>query len=144
MQKYIEQLREGYAELGQPLLLAICKLRGIRIREFAAIFGISRSQAEKIVKERILPNMELGFRIARYFETPVDDLFGWRVDDTGERQPLTIELRSRKKIRLGKSYHYQGFPDMRIIPMVIRVHEESKTVEGFKRMNTALLRMKKP
>ena len=61
-------------------------------RDIAEIFNISRSHAENILLHRREPTLELAFRIARYFEMKVDDLFGWRFDDDGKRRPLLVEL----------------------------------------------------
>ena len=88
LQLSIERARQQYS--AAPLMEQLCQIHGISQREFAAIFGISKGHAEAIVKERVLPSLELGVRIARYWECSVEELFGWRVDDGGERRPLLI------------------------------------------------------
>jgi transcriptional regulator with XRE-family HTH domain len=103
IQATIEKQREHYAKQGKPLLTRMCEAHKLTIRDFAAVFGISKAHAEKIMKQQALPSLELAFRIARYWETKVDELFGWRIDDTGERRPLIVELPGEGTARL--SYH---------------------------------------
>ena len=88
LQLCIERARQQYS--AAPLMEQLCQIHGISQREFATIFGISKGHAEAIVKERVLPSLELGVRIARYWECTVEELFGWRIDDGGERRPLLI------------------------------------------------------
>jgi DNA-binding XRE family transcriptional regulator len=64
----------------------------LTIREFAEIFGISKAHAEAILKEKKAPSLELAFRISRYFGVKVDELFGWRFDDDGNRHSLVAEI----------------------------------------------------
>ena len=92
VQMRINAARNHYTGLGQPPLLEqICKVHSITQREFAAIFGVSKAHAEAVIKERTLPSLELALKIARYFECSVEDIFGWRVNDSGERRPLLIK-----------------------------------------------------
>ena len=87
-----------------PLLQQISQLHRLTIREFAAIFGISKDYSEKIIKHRVFPTLELAFRISRYFEVTVEELFGWRVDDDGKRRPLlTVDPKTGKAFRLLES-----------------------------------------
>ena len=88
----IEQQRAVYSQLRKPLLLQMAQLHQLTYRDIAEIFGISRSHAENLLHHRRIPTLELAFRIARYFEVRVDDLFGWNFDDDGQRRPLLIEL----------------------------------------------------
>jgi transcriptional regulator with XRE-family HTH domain len=98
----IEQQRALYDYMPRPLLSQLAELHRISVRDFAAIFGISKSHAEEILNHKKLPALELAIRVARYWECSVEDLFGWRVDDEGSRRPLLIELPSTggKTIRL--------------------------------------------
>lgn len=88
LQICIEKARRHYKT---PLMEQLSKVHGITQREFAAIFGVSKAHAEAVIKERTLPSLELALKIARYFECSVEDLFGWRVNDSGERRPLLIK-----------------------------------------------------
>jgi transcriptional regulator with XRE-family HTH domain len=87
-----QKQRAVYESLAKPLLQQLTELHGLTIRDVAAVFSISKGHAEGILKHRVFPSLELSVRIARYFEVSVDDLFAWRVDDSGERRPLLIEL----------------------------------------------------
>ena len=88
----IEQQRAVYENLARPLLSQLINIHNITFREFAEIFGISKSHSEEILNHRKFPALELALRISRYFECSVEELFGWRVDDDGSRRPLLIEL----------------------------------------------------
>lgn len=86
-----EKCRVLYDAPGSPpLLQQICQMYRITIREFAAIFGISKAHAENIIKHRKLPALDLAISICRYFECNVEELFGWRIDDDGKRRPLLV------------------------------------------------------
>jgi putative transcriptional regulator len=92
LQMRIESARRYYSGLGQtPLLEQLTQIHGITQREFAAILGVSKQHSENLLKHKVLPSLELALKIARYFECTVEDLFGWRVDDGGERRPLLIK-----------------------------------------------------
>jgi transcriptional regulator with XRE-family HTH domain len=78
-------------------------LHKISIREFAEIFGISKSHAEEILNHRKLPALDLAIRIARYWECSVEELFGWRVDDDGARRPLVVAVSAKHVVRLSRS-----------------------------------------
>lgn len=94
-----EKARAVYAnDLGTPLLQQLCMLHNVSIREFAEIFGISKSHAEDVIKERIFPPLQAAIAISRYFEVDVEFLFGWRVDDNGTRRPLLIEVQGSKTL----------------------------------------------
>jgi len=73
-----------------PLLQRICTAHGITLRDFAAIFEISKSLAGEVLSHKALPKLELAVRVARYFEVTVEELFGWRIDDDGKRRPLLV------------------------------------------------------
>lgn len=92
LQITIERQRAVYESLAKPLLYQMAMLHRLSIREFAAIFQISKGHAEAVLKHQVAPNLELAFRIARYFEVRVDDLFGWMFDDVGVRRPLLVEV----------------------------------------------------
>jgi DNA-binding XRE family transcriptional regulator len=85
-----EQQRAIYSSLRMTLLAQLLNVHCVTVRDFAAIFGVSKSHAADIVAHRKLPDLELAFRLARYFECTVDELFGWRIEDTGERRPLVV------------------------------------------------------
>ena len=92
-QNHIEAVRALYSSYERPLLSQLAMLHRVTVRDFASIFGISKSHADDILNHRKLPSLELAFRIARYWErVTVDDLFGWRVDDDGTRAPLMMEI----------------------------------------------------
>lgn len=88
----LEKQRSVYDNLARPLLSQLVHVHNITIREFAEIFGISKSFCEDILNHKKFPNLELGLRISRYFDCSIEELFGWRVDDDGCRRPLLIEL----------------------------------------------------
>lgn len=91
LQICIEKAKAVYEAQGQPpLLQQIAQVHGVSVREFAGIFGIPKSSAAEILSHKKFPSLELALRIARYWECSVEDLFGWRVDDTGERRPLLV------------------------------------------------------
>ena len=54
-----ENARKVYGSLNMPLLSFMCKVHRITQREFALIFGISKSYAEEILKHRVL-NLRCG------------------------------------------------------------------------------------
>ena len=89
VQTAIERAREKYGEEA-PLLQRVCAAHQISIRDFAAIFGISKTHAAEIIAHRKFPDLELAVRISRYWEVTVEELFGWRIDDDGARRPLLV------------------------------------------------------
>jgi DNA-binding XRE family transcriptional regulator len=95
-----EKARAVYGAQGQPpLLQQICAVHGISIRDFASIFGISKTFAAEIIGHQKFPSLELAVRICRYWEVTVEDLFGWRIDDGGERRPLLVIDPGTGKVR---------------------------------------------
>ena len=69
------------------------------VRDFAAIFKISKTHAAEIIAHRKLPDLELAVRISRYWEVEVEELFGWRIDDDGARRPLLVIDPSTGQVR---------------------------------------------
>ncbi|MGP8002089.1 MAG: helix-turn-helix transcriptional regulator [Streptosporangiaceae bacterium] len=51
------------------------RLRGLSQAEVAAALGVSRQTVISIESGRYLPSLPLAFRIARYFDVPVDKMF---------------------------------------------------------------------
>lgn len=49
--------------------------RGISQAEVAAALGVSRQTVISIENGRYLPSLPLAFRIARFFDVPVDKMF---------------------------------------------------------------------
>ena len=100
LQVGIDQQREVYGHLRFPLLQQLCRIHSLTVRDVATIFGIGKSHAQEIITHQKAPSLELAFRLARYFEVTVDELFGWRFDDSGERRPLVIELSNKVLVKL--------------------------------------------
>ena len=98
LQTAIERARGKY-EGKAPLLQRICSAHQITLRDFAAIFEISKSLAGEVLSHRVLPKLELAVRVARYFECTVEELFGWRIDDDGKRRPLLVIDPETGKVR---------------------------------------------
>jgi transcriptional regulator with XRE-family HTH domain len=98
VQTAIERAREKYGE-DPPLLQRVCLVHGISVRDFAAIFKISKTHAAEIIAHRKLPDLELAVRISRYWEVEVEELFGWRIDDDGARRPLLVIDPSTGQVR---------------------------------------------
>lgn len=98
-QVVIEKVRAVNDMLSEPQLQQLAKAHEITIREFASIFGVSKGHAEKILKHRCFPALEVAIRIARYFEVSVEELWGWQLDDDGARRPL-IAVVGSKRVRL--------------------------------------------
>ncbi|HEY2312316.1 MAG TPA: helix-turn-helix transcriptional regulator [Streptosporangiaceae bacterium] len=57
--------------------------RGLSQAELAAELGVSRQTVISIESGRYLPSLPLAFRIARFFEVPVDKMFGPEDEETG-------------------------------------------------------------
>jgi transcriptional regulator with XRE-family HTH domain len=99
LQRGIDEQREVYDHLAKPLLAQLAVIHGLTVRDVSQIFGISKSHAAEILSHKKVPSLEVSFRLARYFEVTVDDLFGWMLDDDGNRRPLVV-LVGGKLIRL--------------------------------------------
>ena len=98
-----EALRVKYERDGMlPLLSRVARAHQISVRDFASIFGISKSVAAEILSEKKMPSLELAVRVSRYFEVTVEELFGWRIDDTGERRPLLVIDQGQVRKLVGK------------------------------------------
>lgn len=93
VQVIVERQRALYEGEGLPTFLEqLIQVHQISIRDYAEIFGISKSHAENVLKHKVMPSLELGVRMARYWECAVEDLFGWRIDDDGARRPLLVAI----------------------------------------------------
>lgn len=135
IQLVIEKQRAVYDTLERPLLQQLAELHGLTIRDVAGIFGISKGHSEAILKHRVFPSLDLAVKIARYFETSVDELFAWRVDDSGDRRPLLIELPGvDTPIRLNHSR------DKSPITLVRQVADAIRTEGGMQKLRSKLRR----
>lgn len=54
---------------------AIRKERGIRQEEFAKSMGVSRQTISSLENGRYNPSIMLAYRIARYFDMTIEDVF---------------------------------------------------------------------
>ena len=59
----------------QNRLEALRKQRGIRQEELAAALGVSRQTISSLEKGRYNPSILLAFKIARYFDLLIEDIF---------------------------------------------------------------------
>lgn len=100
---------------------------GVTVRQFAEVFGISNDYAHKILTHKSFPSLELAVRIARYWGCGVDELFGWRVDDTGDRSPVKAEVPGVGMVVIARD----GFAD-NPMPLVEKVVEMLKGGESGK------------
>ena len=57
--------------------------RGLSQAELAATLGVSRQTVISIESGRYLPSLPLAFRIARFFEVPVDNMFDPEDEESG-------------------------------------------------------------
>ena len=57
--------------------------RGLSQAEVAAGLGVSRQTVISIEGGRYLPSLPLAFRIARFFDVPVDKMFDPEDEETG-------------------------------------------------------------
>jgi transcriptional regulator with XRE-family HTH domain len=133
VQETNQKQRAVYESLAKPLLQQLAELHGLTIRDVAAVFRISKGHAEGILKHRVFPSLELAVRIARYFEVSVDELFAWRVDDSGERRPLLIELPGvSAPIRLRSQEHSDS------LSIVVRVSNAMQVKYGIEMLSRKL------
>ena len=58
----------------------IRKERGIRQDEFAKILGVSRQTISSLENGRYNPSIQLAFKIARYFDMPIEEVFIYEED----------------------------------------------------------------
>src|SRR5580658_5660419 len=89
--------------MSRPLLAQIAELHGISVRDFAALFDVSKTYAAGVLNHTRQPSLEVAVRISRYFEVTVEELFGWWFDDNGERRPLLIQLPGTDRVMVLKS-----------------------------------------
>ena len=92
LQVGIEKQRAVYENMPKPLLAQLAEVHQLTVRDIGEIFGISKSYAADILQHRRFPPLELAFRLARYFEVTVEELFGWRLSDDGMRRPLLVDV----------------------------------------------------
>ena len=57
--------------------------RGISQADIAAALGVSRQTVISIESGRYSPSLPLAFRIARFFDLPVDKMFDQEDEETG-------------------------------------------------------------
>ena len=62
-------------------LEALRRERGIRQEDLAAALGVSRQTVISLEKGRYNPSLALAFKLSRYFELPIEEIF----DDSDER-----------------------------------------------------------
>ena len=58
----------------------IRKERGIRQEEFAKALGVSRQTISSLENGRYNPSIQLAFKIARYFDMTIEDVFIYEED----------------------------------------------------------------
>jgi len=56
---------------------------GISQADLAAAVGVTRQTINAIERERYDPSIELAFKLARYFDCPIEDLFDPQLDGDG-------------------------------------------------------------
>ena len=54
---------------------AIRKEKGIRQEDFAKALGVSRQTISSLETERYNPSIQLAYKIAKYFELQIEDVF---------------------------------------------------------------------
>ena len=54
---------------------AIRKEKGIRQEEFAKALGVSRQTISSLENGRYNPSIQLAYKIAKYFELQIEDIF---------------------------------------------------------------------
>lgn len=54
---------------------------GLSQADLAAAVGVSRQTINAIERERYDPSLELAFKLSRYFERPIEDLFDPELDE---------------------------------------------------------------
>lgn len=59
----------------------IRKERGIRQEEFAKAMGVSRQTISSLENGRYNPSILLAYKIAKYFEMTIEDVFLFEEDD---------------------------------------------------------------
>ena len=59
---------------------SIRKERGIRQEEFAKALGVSRQTISSLENGRYNPSIQLAFKIARYFDMTIEEVFVYEED----------------------------------------------------------------
>ena len=59
---------------------SIRKERGIRQEEFAKALGVSRQPISSLENGRSSPSIQLAFKIARYFDMTIEEVFIYEED----------------------------------------------------------------
>ena len=59
---------------------SIRKERGIRQEEFAKALGVSRQTISSLENGRYNPSIQLAFKIARYFDMTIEEVFIYEED----------------------------------------------------------------
>ena len=57
------------------------KERGIKQEQLASVLEVSRQTISSLEKGRYNPSIQLAFKIARYFEMSIEDIFIYEEDD---------------------------------------------------------------
>ena len=63
----------------------IRKEKGIRQEEFAKAMGVSRQTISSLENGRYNPSILLAYKIAKYFDMTIEEVFIFEDDDMGER-----------------------------------------------------------
>ncbi len=61
------------------------KQKGIRQEELALALGVSRQTIGSLENGRYNPSILLAFRISRFFDTPIEDIFIYDEEENEER-----------------------------------------------------------
>ncbi len=74
---------EGWIYWMKNRLEEIRKLKGLSQEELADILGVSRQTISSLENGRYNPSILLAFKIARYFERSIEDIFIYEEDENG-------------------------------------------------------------
>lgn len=66
----------------------IRKARGIRQEDFAKALGVSRQTISSLETGRYNPSILLAYKIAKYFDLTIEDVFLFENDDLNGGNPL--------------------------------------------------------
>ena len=66
----------------------IRKARGIRQEDFAKALGVSRQTISSLETGRYNPSILLAYKIAKYFDLTIEDVFLFEQDDLNGGNPL--------------------------------------------------------
>ena len=66
----------------------IRKARGIRQEDFAKALGVSRQTISSLETGRYNPSILLAYKIAKYFDLTIEDVFLFENDDLNGGKPL--------------------------------------------------------